>query len=299
LSRSRLDGPVLSFAALLSAAKEATLPDIILAQEVAKGHLTAALLWENLAQSLLVMREAVLGGLDATSLSPSGLSGGDAARVYRSPHNVMGEMSKRAVAYALATAEVNASMGRIVAAPTAGSSGVLPGVLLALAESRQFDDEQLIKALIVAGGIGQVISARATLAGAEGGCQAECGAAAAMAAGATVFLLGGEAEAVFHAAAMAITNLLGLVCDPVAGLVEVPCIARNAGGAAIALLCAELALAGMRSIIPPDEVVDAMREVGQLLPSSLRETAGGGLANTPTARALEKKLEERRPGKKE
>jgi len=280
----------LSFAALMTAASDATLSEVILTQEVAKGHLTAADLWENLAQSLVVMKEAVARGLQSTDLSPSGLSGGDASRLYHSPHRVMGEVGKRAAAYALATAEVNASMGRIVAAPTAGSSGVLPGVLLALAESHQFADEQLIKALIVAGGIGQVISARATLAGSEGGCQAECGAAAAMAAGATVFLYGGEAEAVFHAAAMAITNSLGLVCDPVAGLVEVPCITRNAGGAAMALLCAELALAGMRSIIPPDEVIDAMREVGHLLPSSLRETAAGGLANTPTARALEKQL---------
>ncbi|MBS3872572.1 MAG: L-serine ammonia-lyase, iron-sulfur-dependent, subunit alpha [Dethiobacter sp.] len=290
MSRSRRDGATLSFAALLSAAEDATLPEVILAREVAKGNLTAADIWESLSQSLVVMKEAVASGLKKTELSPSGLSGGDAARLYRSPHSILGEVGKRAAAYALATAEVNASMGRIVAAPTAGSSGVLPGVLLALSEVHLIDDEQLVRALVVAGGIGQVVSARATLAGAEGGCQAECGAAAAMAAGATVFLLGGDTEAVFHGAAMAITNLLGLVCDPVAGLVEVPCIARNAGASAIALLSAELALSGIRSLIPPDEVVDAMREVGRLLPASLRETAVAGLANTPTARALEKNL---------
>lgn len=255
-----------------------------------KAALTPDLIRGRLLTSLCVMREAIDTGVAKENDSPTGLSGGDSSRVLGSQFRLMGNIGTRAVAYALATAEVNADMGRIVAAPTAGSSGVLPGVLLAIGEALSLTDDALVDALIVAGAIGLIISERATLAGAEGGCQAECGSAAAMAAGAAVFLYGGSIEAVTHAAALALKNLTGLACDPVAGLVEVPCVKRNAGGAAIALLSAQLALSGVRSKIPPDEVVVAIAEVGRLLPVHLKETALGGLANTKTARQIEKRI---------
>ncbi|MBS3951057.1 MAG: L-serine ammonia-lyase, iron-sulfur-dependent, subunit alpha, partial [Peptococcaceae bacterium] len=188
-----------------------------------KTTLTVDQIRARLLTSLQVMREAVVIGIAKKNCSPTGLSGGDASRVLVSQFRLMGNIGTKAVSFALATAEVNADMGRIVAAPTAGSSGVLPGVLLAIGEALSLTDTILVDALIVAGAIGLIISERATLAGAEGGCQAECGSAAAMAAGAAVFVYGGSIEAVTHAAALALKNLTGLACDPVAGLVEVPC----------------------------------------------------------------------------
>jgi L-serine dehydratase len=179
--------------------------------------------------------------------------------------------------------KVNAGMGRIVASPTAGSCGVLPAVLKTLSEQRALSEDQLIDGLLVANVIGSLVARNATISGAEGGCQAEVGTASAMAAGAAVYLAGGTADQVFHAGAMAFKNLLGLVCDPIAGLVESPCAKRNAMGATNALLCAEMSLAGIESIVPFDEVVEAMRRVGQAMPVALRETALGGLAATPTA----------------
>ena len=255
-----------------------------------KASLSADQIRARLLMSLQVMREGIDSGIAKESSSPTGLSGGDASRVLASHFRLMGNVGTRAVAYAIATAEVNADMGRIVAAPTAGSSGVLPGVLMAIGEALSLTDTTLVDALIVAGAIGLIISERATLSGSEGGCQAECGSAAAMAAGAAVFVYGGSIEAVTHAAALALKNLIGLACDPVAGLVEVPCVKRNAGGAAIALLSAQLALSGVRSKIPPDEVITAVAEVGRLMPVHLKETALGGLANTKTAREIEKRI---------
>ena len=202
----------------------------------------------------------------------------------------MGALSAKAATYALAANEANAAMGRICAAPTAGSSGVLPGVLFAIAEECSIAEDRLGLALVAAGSIGMVIASRASLSGAEGGCQAECGSAAAMAAGAAVDLLGGSPDQVGHAVALALKNLLGLVCDPVAGLVEVPCVKRNAGAAMIALLAAEMALAGIESAIPVDEVMDAMAEIGHALPETLRETGQGGLAGTPTGRAYKERI---------
>lgn len=195
----------------------------------------------------------------------------------------MGSTFLKALAYALAVTEVNAAMGRVVAAPTAGASGIIPGIIIALVEDRSLTDVQAINALLVSGAIGRIIAANATLSGAEGGCQAECGAASAMAAAAAVFLYGGSAEQSLEAAAMALKGLLGLVCDPMAGLVEVPCSKRNASSAANAFACAEMALAGIQSVIPFDEVVDAMFKVGNLMSPSLKETAVGGCAGTPTA----------------
>ena len=237
-------------------------------------------------EMLGVMRSSVKQGLEAGKRSRSGLSGGDAAKVAGAPasRRLPGNaLLSKAVAYALSAAEVNASMGKIVAAPTAGSCGVIPGTFFAFAETDpSCSDDDLVDALCAAGLVGQVIGEKASLSGAQAGCQAECGAAAAMAAAGLTQLRGGSPEDCIHAAALALKGLMGLVCDPVAGLVEIPCIKRNATSAAVALSAAEMALAGVRSRIPPDEVISAMAQVGRAIPLSLRETAQGGLAVTPT-----------------
>lgn len=266
-----------------------------LANQAAQMECTEASLRDRLLERLTVMRQAVQVGLEGRR-SHGGLTGGDAKRLveaakapgWRAPVGGNGHL---ALVYALAVAEANAGMGRIVAAPTAGSCGVLPGVLCSLAETYALSDEALAEALAVAGVIGMVIAARATLSGAEGGCQAECGAAASMAAGAAVALLGGSAVMVGDAAAMAMKNMLGLVCDPVAGLVEVPCVKRNAGAAMTALAAAEMALAGIQSVIPADEVFDSMGIIGAAMACEYRETADGGLAVTPTGKRLQQMLE--------
>jgi len=196
---------------------------------------------------------------------------------------ICGETIGKAASYALSTMQINAAMGRIVASPTAGSCGVLPAVLRTMKEQYTLSEETLIEGLLVANVIGNIVAKNATISGAEGGCQAEVGTASAMAAGAAVYMLGGTAKQVFNAGAMAFKNLLGLVCDPIAGLVESPCAKRNAMGATNALLCAEMAHAGIESIVPFDEVVDAMYRIGKTMPVALRETALGGLATTPTA----------------
>ena len=248
----------------------------------------------RMRKALKVMKEAIDYGLTGIH-STGGLVGGDGLRL-KMRHELdtkpalLGPLATKAAAYALAANEANAAMGRICAAPTAGSSGVLPGVFFAIAEERNLSEEELCLALITAGAIGMVIASRASLSGAEGGCQAECGSAAAMAAGSVVELLGGTPEQVGHAVALALKNLLGLVCDPVAGLVEVPCVKRNAGAATIALLAADMALSGIKSVIPVDEVIDAMAEIGQAMAPSLRETAMGGLAATPTGLACAERI---------
>lgn len=239
-----------------------------------------------------VMQRAIRLGITGVH-ARSGLTGGDAKKLH--DHLLSGNCLTdttflKAVCYAMATNEVNASMGVVCATPTAGSSGVLPGVLEALREARGFSEEQMLQALLTAGAIGFVIANNAFISGAAGGCQAEVGSAAAMAAAAVVELCGGSPRQAAQAMAMAMKNLLGLTCDPVAGLVEVPCVKRNAGGASIALSAAEMALAGVQSRIPPDEVISAMHAIGQALPEALRETALGGLAMTPTGRAWTKAL---------
>ena len=221
--------------------------------------------------------------------SASGFEGGDAAKVAEAEARgqlLTGGYLAQVMAEALKTAECNACMKRIVAAPTAGSCGVLPAVLLPLWRSGNYNEEAICRALYVSAGFGQVVAARATLAGAEGGCQAEVGAASAMAAAALVELRGGTAEQCAEAFAMALTNLEGLVCDPVAGLVEIPCIKRNVIGAMNAVSCADMALAGVVGHIPADEVIDAMAEVGAAMSNDLRETGIGGLAGTPTGKAI-------------
>ncbi|BAH37872.1 MAG TPA: L-serine ammonia-lyase, iron-sulfur-dependent, subunit alpha [Gemmatimonas aurantiaca] len=244
---------------------------------------------DALRRALVVMREAVDRGLVGDLKSSSGLVGGDAAKLRTGPDGPLsGTPFRDVLARALAVQEVNAAMGVIVAAPTAGGAGVLPAVLTGLASARGIDDERLIDALATAGLIGAVVADRASLSGAEGGCQAETGAAAGMAAGAAVEMLGGTPRQVGHATALAQQGTLGLVCDPLGGLVELPCVFRNATGAAIALAAIEMAMAGIEFAIPADEVIDTMGEIGASMDVRYRETAGGGLAATPTGRRLAK-----------
>ena len=232
-------------------------------------------------------------GYDPKLHSKSGMVGGDGAKMRtfaKSGKTICGEFIGTVLAQALEMGECNACMKCIVAAPTAGSCGVLPAVLLPYQEREHLSDEEMVKALYVAGVIGQVVAAKASIAGAAGGCQAEIGTASAMGAAALCYLGGGSAEAVCHAAAIAIKCLLGLVCDPIAGLVEVPCVKRNAAGAMNAMSSADLALAGIRSAVPPDEVILAMREVGDQLDVSLKETGIGGIAGTPFGQKIAEKM---------
>lgn len=240
--------------------------------------------WETMAHMLAVMR-AAYDNYDSRQRSASGLSGGDGGLMEEyvaSQRSVSGALVGRMITAALKMGECNACMKRIVAAPTAGACGVLPAVLLTLASELGISDDKLIEALYVAAGVGEVIAQRASISGAECGCQAEIGSASAMAAAATVHMLGGSGEDMANAAALALKSLLGLVCDPVGGLVEVPCVKRNVTGALNALTSAEMTMAGIKSRIPADEVFDAMREVGEKMSPSLRETGEGGLAGTPT-----------------
>jgi L-serine dehydratase len=240
-----------------------------------------------LRRALDVMRGAVERGMTGDLISASGLVGGDAAKLRTGPAGPLsGTPFRDVLARALAVQEVNAAMGVIVAAPTAGGAGVLPAVLTGLADARGLPDDAVVDALAVAGLIGAVIADRASLSGAEGGCQAETGAAAAMAAGAATEMLGGSPSQVGHATALAMQGTLGLVCDPLGGLVELPCVFRNATGSAIALTGIELAIAGVEFRIPVDEVIDVMGEIGASMDVRYRETAGGGLAATPTGRRL-------------
>ena len=230
---------------------------------------------------------------DPNLTSKSGLVGTDAEKLHQrrlSGEMICGDFSADVMEHALKISESNACMKRIVAAPTAGSCGVLPAVLLSSQKRWSIPDEKIVQALYTAGGIGGVIASRAFISGAEGGCQAEIGSASAMAAGALCDLRGGNAEDVAHAAALALKNLLGLACDPVAGLVEIPCVKRNCLGALNALSSADLALSGIRSRIPPDEVIDAMKSIGRRMDSGVRETGTGGLAATPTGEAIRDSL---------
>lgn len=251
---------------------------------------TEETLFERMNNNLKVMRGSVEAGLSGTRRSVSGLVGGDAAKVEehrKKGNSLVGMEISGAIAKALAVAEINACMGKIVAAPTAGSCGVLPAVLLTVEEVCQSSDRDIILALFTAAGLGMVLTERASVSGAEGGCQAEIGSAAAMAAAAAVELAGGSPRQTADAAAIAMKSMLGLVCDPVGGLVEVPCVKRNATGATIALAAAEMALSGVRSAIPIDEVIDTMGRVGKQMPCALKETAQGGLAVTPTGRRIQ------------
>ena len=243
---------------------------------------------------LPVMRQSVEDGMNPRLRSMSGLTGGRAAQLKSAVSagtTVGGPLLGRVTARALAIAESNAAMGRIVAAPTAGACGILPGVLLTLAEEYGLDDRALLPGLYIAAAVGAVIAKRASISGAQGGCQAECGAAAAMTAAAAVVLRGGTCRQAADAAGFALMNVMGLVCDPVGGLVEVPCVYRNVAGAAQALAAADLALAGISCPLPPDELIDQMKAVGDMIPAALRETGLGGCAACPSAKAMLRKKE--------
>lgn len=270
-------------------AQGTTLAAVALAAEAKDQGRPVAEIRAALARALDVMRGAIAEGMTGKHRSNSGLVGGDAAKLRTGPAGPLaGTPFRDVLARALAVQEVNAAMGVIVAAPTAGGAGVLPGVLTGLAAAQQVPDDRVVDALATAGLIGAVIAERASLSGAEGGCQAETGAAAAMAAGAAVEMLGGTPRQAYHATALAQQGTLGLVCDPLGGLVELPCVFRNATGAAIALAAIEMAMAGVEFAIPADEVIDVMGEIGKEMDVRYRETAGGGLAATPTGRRLAK-----------
>ena len=251
-------------------------------------------LLELMHETLEVMRDSAYKGLDQAVYSMSKITGGSAVKVNKyAEDSVSGKTITRAMAMALSVSEVNSSMGRIVAAPTAGASGILPAALFTMQEKYGYDDDKLVEALIVAGVIGEIIAQNASISGAEGGCQAECGSAAAMAAAAICYLRDFDIDTIFASAAFAIKNILGLVCDPVLGLVEYPCNLRNASGVVNAIISADLAMSGFPCLIPLDETIDSMRQVGNSLPEALRETALGGLAATPTAEKLGEEMAEK------
>ena len=284
-----------SLAELVAAATEEnkTLSQIVLQEQAETAETTQEVMYETMAHALEVMRESVQDGLDPDKRSASGLTGGDAFKMMRAveeERNICGKIFGTAMTKALAVSQTNACMGRIVASPTAGSCGILPSALLTISEERKIEDKKIIMSLFTASAVGMVIANNASIAGAEGGCQAECGAASAMAAAALVELCGGTPKMSEHACAIALKNILGLVCDPVAGLVEIPCIKRNAAGVANAFVAAELALAGIESAIPADEVIVAMKKIGDAMSNSLKETAEGGLAVTPTGKKLCEKV---------
>ncbi|MCI9119464.1 MAG: L-serine ammonia-lyase, iron-sulfur-dependent, subunit alpha [Flavonifractor sp.] len=274
-----------SIAGLLAAAEGRPLWEAVLEEDLRDRGVERGRSWDKMEGLWRAMREPV-EGYDPQRRSPSGLTGGEGALLEGPGAGLCPPFLREVIATALKTGECNACMGRIVAAPTAGASGVLPAVLIPLQRRDGIPDERMVQALYVSAGFGQVIAQRASIAGAEGGCQAEVGSASGMAAAALVHVMGGSAEQMAHACGMALANTLGLVCDPVAGLVEVPCVKRNVMGAVNALSCAEMALSGAGSVIPCDEVIDAMRSVGECLPAALRETGGGGLAASPTGRRI-------------
>lgn len=283
-----------SISELVNAASSAgrTISEVVLADQAEQLCISPDALFERMDARLSVMEDSVKAGMNSALRSTSGLTGGDASRMWdhAASGGICGGFTNRAMARALAVSENNAAMGKIVAAPTAGSCGILPGAVVSMLDEGRCSREAAVMALFTAGAFGMVIAQNASIAGAEGGCQAECGSAAAMAAAALVELMGGTPQQCAHACAMAIKNQLGLVCDPVAGLVEIPCIKRNVSGVAIAFSSAEMALAGIESKIPADECIGAMREVGCSIPSALRETAKGGLAATPTGERLREQV---------
>ncbi|MEK5054655.1 MULTISPECIES: L-serine ammonia-lyase, iron-sulfur-dependent, subunit alpha [Niallia] len=266
--------------------------EIMIEQEMRVTGKTRQEIIGQMETNLQVMEQAVERGLNGV-VSHSGLTGGDAVLLQnyiKKGQFLSGEIILDAVSKAVATNEVNAAMGMICATPTAGSAGVVPGTLFAVQNKLNPTREQMIAFLFTSGAFGFVVANNASISGAAGGCQAEVGSAAGMAAAAIVEMAGGTPEQSAHAMAITLKNMLGLVCDPVAGLVEVPCVKRNAMGAANAMIAADMALAGIKSRIPCDEVIDSMYRIGQAMPTALKETARGGLAATPTGRRLEAEI---------
>ncbi|MBU5591383.1 L-serine ammonia-lyase, iron-sulfur-dependent, subunit alpha [Clostridium sp. MSJ-4] len=280
---------------LLNICKEEniSLSEYAIRYEMQKSEVDRETLMKKMIRNLKVMEESASYGLNNKTKSVSGLIGGDAFKMNEYALNgqsLTGNIMVKAMARALSCSEVNASMGRIIAAPTAGSCGILPSVIITAGEALNKSEEEMVMGLFASSAVGLIIAHNATLSGAEGGCQAECGSAAAMGAAAVVEMMGGTPEMSLNAAAIVIKNILGLVCDPIAGLVEVPCAKRNAAGAVSALTTADLVMAGVTSKIPFDDTVLAMYKVGKSLPCELRETALGGLAITPTGIELKKQI---------
>ncbi|WP_138205542.1 L-serine ammonia-lyase, iron-sulfur-dependent, subunit alpha [Haloimpatiens lingqiaonensis] len=270
-----------------------TIWEYTLREESRETGVSKEKIFNRMLKNLHVMQEASKEALNREVISISGLIGGDAKKLKEyseSGKTLTGEFMVKAMARAISCSEVNAAMGKIVASPTAGSCGILPAVIISAGEKLNKTDEELVKALLTASGVGIIIAKNATLSGAEGGCQAECGSAAAMAAAAVVEMMGGTPDMALDAGSIVIKNILGLVCDPIAGLVEVPCAKRNAAGAVSALTTADLVMAGVKSKIPFDDSVLAMYRVGKQLPCELRETALGGLAITPTGLKLKEQV---------
>lgn len=276
----------------LAEKRRVAISEIIIEEQAKQLSIAPKLIMGKMRDNLNVMRSSAQNGM-GEERSFSGLSGGMAKRYAESAAagRLLSGPAKDAVAFALSISEHNACMGQVVAAPTAGSCGILPAVLLACEKHFHFSDEELVRALFNSAGLGMVIARRASISGAQGGCQAECGSASALAASAAVELLGGTPSMCGHACALALKFSMGLTCDPVAGLVEVPCVKRNASGAVSALTAAEMALAGIESAIPVDEVIDAMKNVGDLMHMSLKETSLAGLAATKTALEIKERLE--------
>lgn len=262
----------------------------VVTYEVELRGITEDQVWEKLSTAYQVMKDAVKTGLSEDMTSHSGMIQNGAKKVHDFPVAVLSKEFQLLISRALAAKEVNSCMGRVVAAPTAGASGILPGTLVTLQEIHGLEDRVILEGLLIAAGVALILEKRASIAGAVGGCQAETGSAAAMASAAIVHCLGGTTDQMFNAIAITIQCMLGLVCDPVAGLVEVPCVVRNASAAAIANSSAQIALANVSAVIPVDECVDAMGEVGQSMESRYKETALGGLAATPTGQAISKKV---------
>ncbi len=262
----------------------------VLSYEIELRNRTEQQIWDGLAAAYCVMRDAIEKGLTEDMRSISGMINNGAKKIKNCHIAVLGDEFKKLIYRSIAAKELNSCMGRIVAAPTAGASGILPGVLTTLQDLHHLDNSQIYESMLVAAGIGLIIEQRASIAGAVGGCQAETGTAAAMGAGAIVYALGGNIDQVFDSVAITIMNMLGLICDPIAGLVEVPCVKRNASASVIAFASAQIALAGDSSIIPVDEVIDVMGEVGQSMDTRYKETALGGLAATPTGKKIAEKV---------
>ncbi|MTI22150.1 L-serine ammonia-lyase, iron-sulfur-dependent, subunit alpha [Fulvivirga sp. RKSG066] len=270
--------------------KKQTLFEPVLEYEKDQKDRTEKQVWDGLNNAYTVMKDAVKTGLKEDMTSRSGMINNGAKKVYQHKKTVLSKEFQNLISRALAAKEVNSCMGRVVAAPTAGASGILPGTLFTLQEIHDIPDKKILEGLLVGAGIALIIEKKASLAGAVGGCQAETGSAAAMAAGAIVYCLDGDIDQVFNAVAITIQCMLGLVCDPVAGLVEVPCVVRNASAAAIANSSAQMALANLSGVIPVDECIDAMGEVGQSMENRYKETAMGGLAATKTGQSISKKV---------
>lgn len=270
--------------------KDMTLYDSVIEYEMTQKNKKEADIWTGLGKAYQVMKEAVDTGLQENMTSRSGMINNGAKKVYKHPLSVLSPEFQRLIARALAAKEVNSCMGRVVAAPTAGASGILPGTLYTLQEIHQLEDQKILEGLLVGAGIALIIEEKASLAGAVGGCQAETGSAAAMASGAMVYCLGGSIDQVFNAVAITIQCMLGLVCDPVAGLVEIPCVVRNASAAAIANSSAQIALADVSAVIPVDECIEAMGEIGASMETRYKETALGGLAATLTGQEIAKRV---------